>query len=336
MSDRKPRTWTVRPGTVDDSDALRKLFAIVFGHERGRAQHGWKFDTNPAGPPVLAVAEDDGRLVGQYALWPQRLLLGSEVVEAAQSLDTMTHPDYRGQGMFTVLAKEAMGYAQERGIEVLFGFPNSASYPGFVTKLDWDHVVDVANWTRVLRPSSHAKVPAWVGPVADAGVRLLPKGAPAGRARRVDPDPERLAGLAAAAATKGMVSVNRTADYLAWRFDPASERDYQWLAVGDEAVAVWGRDPRTGRAYLAELLGSSPAAVAAALAGVVDQAGSAGCTELVANGQREGLDALLRRAGFLRRATLPLITRKLTTRVLPANVHTAAAWAVFGADLDTY
>ena len=336
MSDRTPRTWTIRPGTAEDGEALRELFAVVFGAERGSAQHAWKFDANPAGPPVLAVAEDAGRLVGQYALWPQRLRLGTEVVQAAQSLDTMTHPDYRGQGMFTVLAKEAMGYAEERGIEVLFGFPNSASYPGFVTKLDWDHVVDVPNWTRVLRPSGHARVPGWAGPVTDAGARLLPKGASADRARRIDSDPELLSGLAGQAHGKGVVGVDRAPDYLAWRFDAASERDYQWLAVGADAVAVWGRDATTGRAYLADLAGSDAPSTAAALAGVIGQAAAAGCTELVACGQRDGLGSLLRRAGFVRRATLPLITRKLTTRVLPANVHSAGSWSVFGADLDTY
>jgi GNAT superfamily N-acetyltransferase len=336
VSERKPRTWTVRPGTTDDADALRELFTIVFGVERSREQHAWKFDANPAGRPVLAVAEDDGRLVGQYALWPQRLRLGSEVVEAAQSLDTMTHPDYRGQGMFTALAKEAMGYAQERGFEVLFGFPNSASYPGFVTKLDWDHVVDVPNWTRVLRPSRHSRVPSWAGAVVDSGARLLPKGASAAGTGQVDPDPDLLAGLAAGTIGKGMVGVDRSADYLAWRYDSASERNYRWLTRGRDAVAVWGHDPKTGRAYLAELAGVDAAATSSVLAGAIEAASAAGCTELVANGQRDGLLPLLRRAGFVRRATLPLVTRKLTTRILPSNVHLAASWTVFGADLDTY
>ncbi|GAA4386358.1 hypothetical protein GCM10023153_00030 [Ornithinibacter aureus] len=174
---RTPRTWTVRPGTAEDASALQEPFHVVFAHDRGEEHHSWKFDANPAGPPVLAVAEDDGRLVGQYALWPVRLAVGSEVLLGAQSLDTMTHPDYRGQGMFTTLAKEAMTFAADRGVEVLFGFPNSASYPGFVTKLDWDHTGDVPHHSRVLRPSAHPRVPGWAGRAADLAARLIPSGA---------------------------------------------------------------------------------------------------------------------------------------------------------------
>src|SRR6476661_2010002 len=33
LTDRKPRTWTIRPGTAEDGDALRELFAVVFGVE---------------------------------------------------------------------------------------------------------------------------------------------------------------------------------------------------------------------------------------------------------------------------------------------------------------
>jgi hypothetical protein len=133
-----------------------------------------------------------------------------------------------------------------------------------------------------------------------------------------------------------MVGVDRSAEYLAWRYDPASERHYRWVAQGRAALAVWGHDPKTGRAYLAELSGSDATSTSAALAGAIEAAAAAGATELVANGQREGLPRLLRRAGFVRRATLPLITRKLTTRILPSNVLLASQWSVFGADLDTY
>jgi hypothetical protein len=70
------RQWTVRPGTPEDSPALRELFEVVFGVPREADHYAWKFEENPAGPPILAVAEVDGRLVGQYALWPTKLRVG--------------------------------------------------------------------------------------------------------------------------------------------------------------------------------------------------------------------------------------------------------------------
>lgn len=336
---RTPRTWTVRPGTAEDAPALRELFQVVFGHDRGEEHHSWKFDANPAGPPVLAVAEDEGRLVGQYALWPVRLAVGSEVLLGAQSLDTMTHPDYRGQGMFTTLAKEAMTFAADRGVEVLFGFPNSASYPGFVTKLDWDHTGDVPHHSRVLRPSSHPRVPGWAGRAADLAARLIPSG-PRGGARVGPADPEALAALHAEHGPTQGCRVDRTVEYLTWRLAPGFGRAYEWIVVGDgarpDAIAVWGRDLATDRAVLAELVGSTPHAMSVALAGVIARAAEAGRSELVATTHHTAVDPLLRRAGFISRGALPLIVRKLTTRVIPGNVHRHDTWAVFGSDLDTY
>jgi predicted N-acetyltransferase YhbS len=333
--------WTIRPGTPDDSAALRQLFTDVFGVERPESHHHWKFDNNPAGPQILAIAEDRGRIVGQYALWPMRLTVGRETVSAAQSLDTMTHPDYRGQGMFTRLAREAMEYAKDKDVEVLYGFPNAASYPGFVRKLDWDHTGDVARYVRLLRPSAYDRVPAWAGPLADAAARIIPTGPDADLVAGQPTDDE-VAALIEGGATDGWTTyVRRDVNYLRWRFSVESGLEYQWVCVRTSsgavsAAAVWGTELRSGRAVLSELLATSPGAAAAALAETVRQARQSGRRELVAFGQRPGLEALLRRAGFVRRGGLPLIVRKLTGRVIPGNVHTHEGWAIFGADLDTF
>jgi predicted N-acetyltransferase YhbS len=215
--------WTIRQGTSDDSEALRDLFTVVFGRDRGQEHPAWKFDRNPAGPPVLALAEHEGRVVGQYALWPVRLRVGKEVLLGAQSLDTMTHPDYRGQGMFPRLAVEAMRFAEQRGVEVLFGFPNAASYPGFVNKLDWDHTGDVPQYARVLRPSGHPRIPGWAGPVTDALAAGLPSGPHSGfSTQSIAPDGEALVRLWAEGCQADECAVERDEAYVQWRFDPSS------------------------------------------------------------------------------------------------------------------
>ena len=339
--DRPAPTWSIRPGTPDDGPALRRLFAEVFGVERSEGHQRWKFDDNPAGPQILAVAVDGDAIVGQYALWPSRLHVGREVVQAAQSLDTMTHPDYRGQGMFTRLAREAMGYAADRGIEVLYGFPNAASYPGFVTKLDWDHTGDVARYVRVLAPSRHDRVPAWLGPVVDAAARAIPLGSNAATSTLV-PEVDEVADLVArAVGDSWTVSIVRDPTYLAWRYGEASGMHYRWTTTRDPggaltAVAIWGTELRSGRAVLSEWVAATPEAGAAVLARTIRDARDSGHSELIAFGQRPNLAAALHRAGFVRRGGLPLIVRKLTGRVIPGNVHTHGGWAVFGSDLDTF
>jgi hypothetical protein len=63
--------------------------------------------------------------------------IGDRVVLAAQSADTMTHPHYRYKGLFVELANLTIQLCRDNGIELLFGFPNQNSLPGFINKLGW-------------------------------------------------------------------------------------------------------------------------------------------------------------------------------------------------------
>lgn len=337
------RTWTVREANQDDNLGLAKLFRIVFHFERGEAHYHWKFLDNPDGPPVIAVAEDEGQLVGQYELWPTRLRIGSNVVLGAQSLDTMTHPDYRGQGMFTVLAENCMQFAAGRGIEVLYGFPNESSYPGFVRKLDWDCTGNIPLWVRPLCPSAHHRIPRWAGPFADLGAKILPKGRCGSfRIEGAPPDSHSLETLLTEwRALVGRCRVERTVDRYLWRFSPASGSQYRWVCAykGDclLSVAVWGVEIRNGNAVLAEVLGQDPAAVEAVVSASVRQAMQSSSPIMLAASSLGGVRQALKRTGFIHHGgDLPLIVRKLTSRTLGANIHTHELWDIFGADLDTF
>jgi len=336
------RTWEVRQALPEDSPQLTELFRVVFEFARSASHDRWKFDDNPYGPPVIAVADDHGTLVGQYALWPMALRLGQQVTPCAQSLDTMTHPDYRGQGMFTVLAEECMRYAAKRGIEALFGFPNENSFPGFVRRLDWDHTGDIPLWFRPLTIGRHRRVPAWGAATATAAARLLPKGDRGGfEVVAMAPLPVILdAFLERCARTSGACRVERTTRYLSWRFSSDSDMQYRWASVYRDnalkAFGVWGIDLRTGNAVLAELLSDDAAAASAALARMLRDALIAQCPLMLAASARPQLAPVFRRASFMKRGCLPLIVRKLTPRTLGANVHVHANWDIFGADLDTF
>lgn len=338
---RETPAWTTRESRPEDAEGLKALFREVFGHDRAEGHYEWKFGDNPAGPPIVSVAQDGDRIVGQYALWPMKLRLGPEVILGAQSLDTMTHPSYRGQGMFTRLAKEAMQSAADHDVEVLVGFPNTQSYPGFIRKLDWDHTGDVPLYVRPLHPSRQGRIPSWAGPVADLAARLIPGGARRGfQIGTVKPArPEMEALLDACTRHSTSCQVERNPEYLNWRFDQASGMRYTWISAyrngSLQAVAVWGVDPRSDNAVIAELLGTDNTSKGAALAEAIKQARGAGCPMIHTVGQGDGLSSLMRRAGFIHRGGLPLIVRKLTPRVLGANIHNHPTWTIFGADLDT-
>src|SRR5262245_58563248 len=143
---------TLRPMVPADLPKLRQLFESSFGHRRDEAYDQWRYLRTPDGPAPTVVAVEDSRFAGSYTVSPTVLEIGGERVRGAQSLDTMTHPDFRGRGLFTKLALACFERLAADGYEVLYGFPNPMSFPGFVRRLNWDHVTDVPYWARPILP----------------------------------------------------------------------------------------------------------------------------------------------------------------------------------------
>lgn len=336
------RTWIVREANQNDSPGLAELFRNVFNFDRGEDHYRWKFFDNPDGPPVISVAEDAGKLVGQYALWPTRMRLGSAVVLGAQSLDTMTHPDYRRQGMFTVLTEHCMNLATDRGVEVLYGFPLENTIQGFIHKLDWQCTGNVPIWIRPLHPSKHYRVPNWASPFADIVSKVLPKGNcrqfHLENAIPAKPSLELL--LNEWRSQKGRCRVERTYERFLWRYSENSGMKYRWVAAYEgehlKSIAIWGVEIRNGNAVLAEVIGMEPDAIEAAISWVIRQALQSDCPLLLAVSSLISVNSIFKRTGFFQRGSLPLIVRKLTARTLGANIHMHELWDIFGADLDTF
>lgn len=337
------RAWRLREARHDDVDGLRRLFEACVGYPRDRAHLEWKFFANPFGRPLMVVAESDEELVGLYALWPLDLRIGGEVVPGAQSLDTMTHPAYRGQGMFPKLATVCMDLAASRGVRVLYGFPNANSYGGFVRKLNWDHTGDVSYFLRPLRPSRHPRVPASLGWAADAVAALFPR---ASRAHvtldEAEPSIEERVALwnGGWLPSAQSCSVERSPEWERWRFLPAAGMNYRWVSARRAGAlvgyAVWATDPRTRTALLSEVCAPEAAVLNAVVAEVGVRARRSDHPFLATVTSIPAVEAALRANGFLRRTGIPLIVRTLAPTLLKANVHDHASWRVLGADLDTY
>lgn len=82
-----------------------------------------------------------------YGVFPCLAAYNGKTFLVAQSGDTMTHSQHTGKGLFVALAKKTYALCQELGIQLVFGFPNQNSYPGFVRKLDWVHFDDIEAYT---------------------------------------------------------------------------------------------------------------------------------------------------------------------------------------------
>ncbi|MBA4055136.1 MAG: hypothetical protein C0490_10515 [Marivirga sp.] len=82
-----------------------------------------------------------GMAAGYYGVIPCLFEVKGQTVLAAQSADTMTHPDHRKKGLFNMLATRTYELAREQKIQFIFGFPNQHSLPGF-KRLKWQFLPD--------------------------------------------------------------------------------------------------------------------------------------------------------------------------------------------------
>ncbi|MCL4383938.1 GNAT family N-acetyltransferase [Patescibacteria group bacterium] len=110
----------------------------------------WQHFHNPAGKSVIKLAINaNDEVVGFYCVSPQDYSVKGKIVHGSISLSTLVRDDFRGMGIFTILAQECFKECQKLGIKFTLGFPNQNSYPGFMKKLGF---TDLGEMPLLIRP----------------------------------------------------------------------------------------------------------------------------------------------------------------------------------------
>lgn len=151
--DRPPPT--VRHARPDDIDGIIELQRIGLGEgtlARSAEVWRWKHVDNPFGPSAVLVAESGGTLVGLRAFMRWSFVTdGGSVLRAVRAVDTVTHPDWQGQGLFTRLTKQLCNELANDGVDLVFNTPNDKSRPGYL-KMGWRDLGRMMVWARPMRP----------------------------------------------------------------------------------------------------------------------------------------------------------------------------------------
>lgn len=327
---------TIRP--LQDADlpaVLRLLERTLAGGptgERTAEFFRWKHRDNPFGASLALVAVDEDRIVGLRMLMRWRFTGPHGPVTAVRAVDTATHPDHQGRGIFTRLTLEALDRLRGE-VDLVFNTPNDRSRPGYL-KMGWEEVGTVPVAVRPLRPLRFlTRLPTVTGdaPEARPDCRLPP-------VAEVLDDP----GLPALlAARPGRYGTPVTPDYLRWRYGDAPGLDYRALTLRTEGtlrgVAI-GRPRWRGRLAeftLSEVL-VSPGDTDAALR-LLRGLRHAG-TDHVATILRRGgeADRIRWRAGY---PTVPGQGMTLVVNVLdelPWSPTDPSAWSLGLGDLEVF
>jgi GNAT superfamily N-acetyltransferase len=217
---------SVRRFVPEDLPAVLELLdASLGGGPAGRRPpefFRWKHLENPFGPSLLLVATHGRQLIGLRAFMRWRFLAAGRTYTAVRAVDTATHPDHQGKGVFSRLTRAALE-AVEGDVDLVFNTPNSKSGPGYL-KLGWREVGRVPVAIRVRRPlrvaAGRRTRPRPAPPVmAEPAARILERSAAVARLLEREP------------AASGLAT-DRNLDYLRWRYGAAPLLDYR--AVTDE------------------------------------------------------------------------------------------------------
>lgn len=138
-----PAALAIRPAGTSPAllDAYASLLNATFATDTfNPAALAWRYRDNPAGTVIGADAWDGERLAAHYVTCPLEARIDGELARGLVSLNTATHPDYQGQGLFTKLAEHAYGLGAQAGYGFVTGVANANSTPGFLRKLAFQDV----------------------------------------------------------------------------------------------------------------------------------------------------------------------------------------------------
>jgi len=237
MNGTEEKEWSIRPYRLGDDRAVRSLYESALGRPFDEAVWKWQFEGALARPGHIYFAERGDSLVGQYATVPVRMRIRGKVVRASLSLDTMTHPAYRRQGIFLALAREVYRDTGTRGVDLVYGFPNERSLHGFIADLDFSILENLAAMTRPVcidrALQEKTRIPlvgAFIGRPLEAVFNALCSMRSKNPAIRIDyasEFPEAVTALFDECARKFENLTVRDYEYLHWRYDRNPRHSYE-------------------------------------------------------------------------------------------------------------
>lgn len=234
----------VRPFRAEDEPAARRLLATTLAGgptgSRTSSFFRWKHIDNPFGPSPGYVAEVDGTLVGLRLMMRWDFAAGNRVVRAIRAVDTATHPDHQGQGIFRTLTSRLLD-ALGDDTDTVFNTPNAQSLPGYL-KMGWQRAGAVPIIVRPVRVGAFARR-GWRAArrkMAGAEPPMVSSALPP--ADDVLADTARLGPLIAAIAEaddhESRLHTRRTMEFLRWRYADAPGLDYRAVTVERDGETV--------------------------------------------------------------------------------------------------
>lgn len=227
-----------------DFAGLVELSRAVYGSRAvsDEALYQWLFVENIFNPQrthLFHVARYKGRVIASDGLLPVPLFIAGKEYLAAWSVKTMTHPDYRRRGLFRNLTEYSLQRGKALGIQVVLGFANASSYPGY-EKFGWMPLLERQAVLRPLDIKKSLTRRIFLKPVAAIGNTLYQQWDGkriAALSKQIDSiqtvilpaAPPSVDDLWARMKGDFTVLVGRSYPYLRWRYNQRPGQDYRFV-----------------------------------------------------------------------------------------------------------
>ncbi|MDT0689826.1 GNAT family N-acetyltransferase [Salegentibacter sp. F188] len=132
----------IREGTEKDIPEILKVLKASLGETSSKkTEEVWRFKhiNNPFGRSLVLVAIEENKIIGVRAFMRWQWQKGDKIHITFRAVDTATHPEHQGKGVFKKLTLQAIELAKQEGGHFIFNTPNQLSLPGYL-KMGWEKV----------------------------------------------------------------------------------------------------------------------------------------------------------------------------------------------------
>jgi GNAT superfamily N-acetyltransferase len=126
----------IRRAAPEDTAAIIRLLELSLGNAsipKTLALWKWKHESNPFGKSPVFVAIHGEKLIGVRAFMQWHWQDGKKTYNALRAVDTATHPEWHGRGVFRQLTSTLVSSSASKGLDFIFNTPNKRSLPGYMS-----------------------------------------------------------------------------------------------------------------------------------------------------------------------------------------------------------
>lgn len=130
----------IREARIEDRDNICSLLSYNSAYKRDREFWIWINKVIYNSESITSIAEHNNKIVGHYAILPNRIVNGNKRFSSGIGIHAFIHPDYRGKVFMYKISELAYEQAKKEGIQIVYGFPN-INYRQIQLKIEgWEEI----------------------------------------------------------------------------------------------------------------------------------------------------------------------------------------------------